>query len=208
MRAQAAPSTLAWTLLLGIAACDAEPPPADALALEDGDEPDADDGDEEPSEDDSTEEWASPLPLVSGEAWTAAGIEDDPLADERPATVDCPTATWGLEAGGLEIQTGACNYFFVTQPSLAAIAEGDAIDVVVFHQYLDAAEPAEGHVAILVGDAVVWEAFVAIPADANVLEARVVVERAWPAGTPVGIHLHNHGYNAWTVLDVSLVPRR
>ena len=128
-------------------------------------------------------------------------------ADERPAAVDCPTGAWGPEPSGLEIQTGVCNYFFATQPSRVAIEPGDAIDVVVFNQGLDAPEPAEGHVAILVGDAVVWEAYVEIPSDASVLEARIVAEQAWPAGTPVGVHLHNHGYNAWIVLDVTVAPQ-
>jgi hypothetical protein len=189
-------------VLAGVPACDAPLEP-EALAADDG-ESNEDDADADAAPEDA---WDDPLPLVSGQAWAPAGAHDDPLADERPATVDCPTAAWGLEAGGLEIQTGACNYFFVTQPSLAAIEAGDAVDIVVFHQYLDAPEPAEGHVAILVGHDVVWEAHVEIPAEADVLEARVVAERAWPVGTPVGVHLHNHGYNAWTVLDVSVAPR-
>lgn len=200
MRTERARRVPTWLVLVGLVACDAGETDDAADETEDADEADADEAEPEPEPETS-------LPLVSGEAWEAAGAEDDPLAAERPALVDCPTAAWGFEAGGLEIQTGACNYFFVTQPSLAAIEEGDAIDVVVFHQYLDAAEPAQGHVAILVGDTVVWEAYAKIPSDANVLEARVVAERAWPAGTPVSVHLHNHGYNAWTVLEVSLVPQ-
>jgi hypothetical protein len=48
---------------------------------------------------------------------------------------------------------------------------------------------------------------VEIPSEANVLEARVSAPRAWPAGATVGLHLHNHGYNAWTVLEVSVAPR-
>lgn len=200
MRRQRARSML--VLLLGVAAaCDAPIDPTDPLAAEDG-EPADDEGD-----DAEAPTWGDPLPLVTAEAWLPGRMEDDPLGHERPATVDCPAAAWGPEAGGLEVQTGACNYLFVAQPSLAAIEEGDAIDLVVFHQELDAAEPAEGHVAILLGDAVIWEAHVEIPAHANVLEARVVADRAWPAGAPVGVHLHNHGYNSWTVLEVSTAPR-
>lgn len=200
MRRQRARSML--VLLLGVAAaCDAPIDPTDPLAAEDG-EPADDEGD-----DAEAPTWGDPLPLVTAEAWLPGRMEDDPLGHERPATVDCPAAAWGPEAGGLEVQTGTCNYLFVAQPSLAAIEEGDAIDLVVFHQELDAAEPAEGHVAILLGDAVIWEAHVEIPAHANVLEARVVADRAWPAGAPVGVHLHNHGYNSWTVLEVSTAPR-
>lgn len=202
MRSQRSRPTWTWGVLAGLLACDGptEPAPLDAGAAEV-------DAPAEP-DDAAPEQWGDPLPLVSGQAWATADAADDPLADERPATVDCPAATWGLEPSGLEVQTGACNYFFATQPSLSAIEQGDAIDVVVFHQDLDAAEPAEGHVALLVGDVVVWEVVVAIPADAAVLEARVVAERAWPADTPVGLHLHNHGYNAWTLVDVALVPRQ
>ena len=182
---------MVWATLA--AACDASSDPAGATA---------DDGDDaEPAA------WGDPQPLVTAAAWAPAPAERDPFADERPATVECPVGAWGAEWGGLEVQTGACNYLFVDQPSRLAIAEGDALDLVVFHQDLDAPEPAEGHVAILVGDEVVWEAHVEIPADASVLEARVVAERAWPAGTPVGVHLHNHGYNSWTVLELSVAPR-
>ena len=199
MHALRALRTWAWVGLVGLPACDA---PLDPQALV-ADAGEADDADAAPED-----AWDDPLPLVSGQAWAPADAEHDPLADERPPAVDCPPAAWGLEAGGLEIQTGACNYFFVTQPSLAAIEAGDAIDIVVFHQYLDAPEPAEGHVAILVGDEIVWEAYVEIPSEADVLEARVVAGRDWSAGTPVGVHLHNHGYNAWTVLDVSTAPKQ
>jgi hypothetical protein len=202
---------LAWAIL-GVAACDAtiDPTdPADAIAVEG--EPADDEGDDADPEDEADEleppVWGEPLPLVTAEAWASGRMEDDPLAHERPATVECPAAAWGPEAGGLEVQTGTCNYLFVAQPSLAAIEADDAIDLVVFHQELDAAEPAEGHVAILLGDAVIWEAHVEIPTHANVLEARIVAERAWPVGTTVGVHLHNHGYNSWTVLDVSTAPR-
>lgn len=208
-RATRARSMAAWAMLLGVAACDASIDSEDALAVE-GDPADDEGADAEPGADEAELEppaWGDPLPLVTAEAWAPGSIHDDPLAHERPATVECPAAAWGPEAGGLEVQTGTCNYLFVSQPSLAAIEEGDAIDLVVFHQELDAAEPAEGHVAILLDDAVIWEAHVEIPAHANVLEARVVAERAWPAGTPVGVHLHNHGYNSWTVLDVSTAPR-
>lgn len=206
MRVARARDLRTWLTLLLVAACDVPATVDDADALADEDEGSADDATDDGSDDD-VPTWGEPVPLAVASAWALASAEDDPLASERPASVDCPVAAWGPEAAGLEIQTGACNYFFATQPSRAAIEPGDAIDVVTFHQGLDAPEPAEGHVAILVGDAVVWEAYVEIPADASVLEARVIAARAWPAGTPVGVHLHNHGYNAWTVLDVTVAPQ-
>ncbi len=147
-----------------------------------------------------------PLPLVTAADWRPASTELDPLRHERPLEVECPAAAWGPELGGLEIQTGSCTYFHATQPGLVAIEPGDAVEVLVFHDRLDAAEPAEGHVALLMGDQVVWEQRVDIPADAAVLQGGWVADRAWPAGAEVGLHLHNHGYNAWTLLEVMVVP--
>ncbi|MCH9684861.1 MAG: hypothetical protein K0V04_25725 [Deltaproteobacteria bacterium] len=147
-----------------------------------------------------------PLPLVATDDWRPGSAQDDPLRHERPATIDCPVAAWGPELGGLEVQTGSCGYFHVVQPSLVTIAPGDLIEVVVFHDRLDAAEASEGHVAVMLGDEVIWEQHVDIPSDAAVLEERWFADRAWPAGTRVGIHLHNHGYNAWTVLELTVLP--
>lgn len=152
--------------------------------------------------------WGEPIPLVEAEAWRPAAAADDALLHERPLTIDCPSAAWGPELGGLEIQTGVCNYFSAVQGSLAAIEPGDAIEIVVLHAELDASEPAEGHVAVALGDAVVWEQRVSIPARAEVIEATVIADRAWLAGTPVGLHLHNHGYNAWTVLSLDVAAAR
>jgi hypothetical protein len=202
---------LLWITTCAVAACDAPGTAAQIDVLATADDAATDDGttaDEDAVPPDAgVPAWGESSPLVQGEAWRMESAQADPLGHERPAQVECPSAAWGPELGGLEIQTGTCNYFFATQPGLVAIEQGDAIDVVVFHERLDAAEPAEGHVAILVDDELVWEAHVEIPSEANVLEARVIAPRAWPAGATVGLHLHNHGYNAWTVLEVSVAPR-
>lgn len=161
----------------------------------------------DPDHDPTPAEAADPLPLVEAEAWRPAGSGEDPLRAERPAEIDCPAAAWGPELGGLEVQTGTCNYFHATQTSLAAVEPGDMLEVVVFHDRLDAAEPAEGHVAIMFDDEVVWEDYAEIPSAAAVMEAEWVADRAWPAGTTVGLHLHNHGYNSWTMLSLSVTPR-
>lgn len=47
---------------------------------------------------------------------------------------------------------------------------------------------------------------VAIPAVADVIEVEVVVER--DAEDTVGLHLHNHDVNSWTLGVVHLLPRK
>ncbi len=112
-------------------------------------------------------------------------------------------STWAEEAGAIEVQTGACAYFTVSQPLPTSLRRGDTLTASVWHADLDAAEPAEGHVALWLGEEVLWEMVVQIPAMADVYEVSVQLTEAVPEGTPVGWHLHNHGYNSWKVAELT-----
>lgn len=141
-------------------------------------------------------EPAEPVPVAVPEAWTPGDPAGDPL-DGHPT--DCPASTWGTEDGRLEVQTGACAQAWLVQPLLEDLAPGDVLDVVSWHQGLDALEPGEGHLAVVVDGVRLWEVWAPIPSDPEVFEAQVRVEAAVPAGAEVGVHLHNHGYNSWSV---------
>lgn len=135
------------------------------------------------------------LAPVSG--WQEVDVAADPFADHRPSSVDCPEGAWGDEDGALEVQTGVCNYFAVVAPTLVDLEPGDMLQGTVWYQDLDAPEPAEAHVAVWIGTDVQWEAWVPIPDLAAVHSVEVPIAESWPAGTPIGLHLHNHGFNSW-----------
>lgn len=141
-------------------------------------------------------EASLPVTIAVPEAWAPGDPAGDPL-DGRPA--DCPPSTWGAEDGRLEVQTGACAQAWLTQPLLEDLAPGDVITVASWHQGLDAAEPGEGHLAVVVDGVRWWEVWAPIPSEPEVFEAELRVEVAVPAGAEVGVHLHNHGYNSWSV---------
>jgi len=128
-----------------------------------------------------------------------APYEPEALAAHRPDEVDCPVATWGLEAGGLEVQTGACTYLALGQP--VRLSGGDLLDVVLWHDALDAAEPGEGHAALWLDDQILWEVTVPIPSPAGFHDAAVAVPHG---GGMLGWHLHNHGYNSWTLAELTI----
>ncbi|MEM1414711.1 MAG: hypothetical protein AAGH15_07415 [Myxococcota bacterium] len=88
-----------------------------------------------------------------------------------------------------------------------ALVAGDALSISVWHDFLDAPEPGVGHVAVWIGDEVVWEEEVAIPAPSNVLEAVVVLERTPPPDARLGLHIHNHGFNSWKLVAVDALLR-
>jgi hypothetical protein len=135
-------------------------------------------------------------------AWTVLDASADPLADHRPALVDCPVGAWATEFGQLEVQTGVCNYLALASPTLLALAPGDRVIVDLWHDTLDAPTPATGHVAVLLGDARIGEAEVAIPSAAAVFRFELEIDEPVPAGTLLVLHLHNHGFNAWTFVNV------
>ena len=141
----------------------------------------------------------SMVPLVSPMLWQPVPAPDDPLATHRPAEVVCPLGGWLYEAQGLEVNTSQCNYGMFSQPSQVAIVPGARFTASLYHFDLLAEAPASAHVALLVGDALVWEQDIAIPGKANAYTIDLTLDFTAPAGTPVYFHLHNHGQNTWTL---------
>ena len=161
--------------------------------------------DGEPSATEGTDGEAIEEALVvlgGRDAWRSVEADGDPLAEHRPDVIDCPLASWRPEDGGLEVQTGVCDYLALMQPSSVALDEGDRVIVDLWHDALDAAAPATGHVAVLIGDVLIGEATAVIPTQAEALRFEWTVDRPLPAGSEVHLHLHNHGYNSWTFVDI------
>jgi hypothetical protein len=142
--------------------------------------------------------------LVDVDAWTPQDPARDSLAEHRPAQLQCPANSWYNEDGALEVETGYCNYLSLTQPSLAEVRPGDTLHLVLWHADLAFEQPASAHVAVTVAGELIWEAEVAIPADADIYDVRIPASFDAPRGSPVEFHLHNHGYNSWTVLELEV----
>ncbi len=142
--------------------------------------------------------------LIDVNSWQYQSAADDSLAAHRPGTVECPDNSWYNEDGALEVETGFCNYLSVAQPSLAPISAGDTLHLVLWHGNLAFNRPASAHAAITVDGNVVWQANVDIPSDAEIFDLRIPVDFDAPAGSVVEYHLHNHGYNTWTLLKLDV----
>lgn len=137
--------------------------------------------------------------LVDPMAWAQVPEPLDPLAAHRPAEVQCSIGGWLFEPQGFEVNTLQCNYAMFSAPSQAAVLAGSRVVATLYHFDLVAAEPATAHVALLLGETLLWETEVEIPGKANAFNIDVVVDTTIPAGTPVYFHLHNHGQNTWTL---------
>ena len=139
--------------------------------------------------------------LIDNALWQQLSPEEAPLAEHRPEPVTCPSNSWGIEDGSLEIDTGLCNFLSLSQPSLVDVGTGDSISLVTWHAQLWNAEAAEGHLAVLFAGVTVWETTVAIPSDPGVFDLDFESPTSLAEGAPIQLHLHNHGSNTWNFLE-------
>jgi len=126
---------------------------------------------------------------------------DVPTSDAAPCT-----RGFTLASTSIDVETGICPYALLEASLPTDLPAGTRLSTQVFHDYLNAPEPAEGHVVVAVGDVVVADLHVAIPSTPNLHLVDVTLPHAVDAGAPVLVHVHNHGSNSWRILSVEAVP--
>lgn len=145
------------------------------------------------------------FPLIDHQGWTQVTAVGDPFSD-REGTVDCGPGGVTLEASSVEIDTRVCNYFTGSHPTLDDVEEGDVIQTVVWHLVLTSSIAAQAHIAVMLDDAVVLERRIDVPTPEDVYETAWPAPRRFPAGTPVYLHVHNHGFNTYNLGRVMVIP--
>jgi hypothetical protein len=153
--------------------------------------------------------------LVDHDEWQIVPDADDPYLDERPETVTCDADNgYGAEAfqpgdppdSSLFVSTVYCDYLTVEQPTLVPIVAGDTVVLRLWQSALLIPQGATVHIAVRVGDEIAWEDTVPIPIDSAMLKEEWQVVTDVPTGTPVQFHLHNHGSNEYSLLELSVGP--
>ncbi len=141
-------------------------------------------------------------PLIAADSWRQVGADEDPFANVRAEDASCERGALTQELGGIEVDTGVCDHFSAVQPLLTDVDVGDTLTIVAWHSVLffPGAEPATGHIALAIGDEVVWEQTSPIPGPANAWNESIDSPIKAPAGTPVTFHVRNHGNNTWNLL--------
>lgn len=146
-------------------------------------------------------------PLVDFARFTVAAPEDDPWAAYRPADVTCPTSARGPEVFGelptYTIDTTACPYTTVVQPTLEDSCRGDSLFIWIWRFALTGPEGATSHLGVQIGDEPIWEIAVPIPADSDLVVENIPLTRDHPVGTPIYLHVRNHGSNSYQLLGLA-----
>jgi len=145
------------------------------------------------------------LALPAG--WEILEAAQDPWPEHREASGRSCDDGFLLEDELLEIETNDCGYVSAQQGSLAALEPGDAVDLLTWHSALASAEQdVSAHYAFTLDGEILWEIDVPIPAASTVYEEQLIVDRALPEGTPIVLHLHNHGANSWRLGHLRATP--
>ncbi len=148
----------------------------------------------ETSHQDTTLVWQ---PLIAPDSWVSSEATSDPLIEHRPESVVCIVRPWQQEGNGIELDTTECNYISITQPLLHSVDKGASLYITLWWNFLINIEPAEGHIALLVRDEIVWEERVDIPNPPDLREVLLTAPFDMQKNDNVTLHLHNHGSNTW-----------
>jgi hypothetical protein len=151
-----------------------------------------------------------PIALVNHEAWTVVVGRADPFfAAELPEQYSCDASFYGPELLGVEevfsINTDVmCNYLTVEQATLADVKIGEPLHARVWRFVQTAPDgAAEAHVAIAFDGRTVWEERIPLPASSGLSAPYWTADADFPAGTKVQLHIHNHGANSWSLIELS-----
>jgi hypothetical protein len=147
--------------------------------------------------------------LVDSSAWQVMSAADDPFAD-RPEDAACPDGAYMPEYLSEEpvfsVDTGGCTYLTARQRSLRHVVAGEKLVLRVWHFALHAGESATAHVAVRIDERTLLDTTVPIPAAGGLLNVEEVAPESITEGAAVYFHLHNHGDNSWSFVELSTGP--
>lgn len=141
--------------------------------------------------------------LATSDGWEIVSAADDPF-DDRPVDAMCIPQAVSVEGPALEIDTGGCPYVTLRQVTRTEATSCDVIRATLVHSSLIADDPGEAHAVFRVGGTTLFDERIPIPAPTAIHELVHEVDTTIPAGTPILVHVHNHGANDWFVTDVRL----
>ncbi len=140
-----------------------------------------------------------PISIIEIDSWRLGSEIGDPYPDHRPEEIICPPSAIRLELEQLEVQLGICNYAHIIFDVNQDLKAGTAVELLILHTGLWAAEAGRGHAAWSIGSDILWEEEPAIPAQAEFFFSEHTLSRDVSIGEQIHFHLHNHGANDWKV---------
>jgi hypothetical protein len=147
-------------------------------------------------------------PLVDHEKWVVLQGSDDPFVSERPENPTCDAAYAKYEMFSNEpsfgVDTQNCDYISVGQPSLLPVVAGDKLQLRIWHFQLTAPEAAEAHIAVTLAGTSLLDKRYPIPSGSFLDRPEVQAAADADQGSPIVFHVHNHGDNSFSFIEMSI----
>lgn len=146
--------------------------------------------------------------LTGLEQWRVLDADEDPWAQWRPEVLECTESQARplIEEGLIEFDLKRCPWFSVEHPLLQDVREGETLRILASHAVLQALEPSTGHMEIRVDGETIFTYEVPIPHPSAILHELPPAARDYAAGTPVQVHVRNHGPNSWRLHLFEVIP--
>lgn len=145
--------------------------------------------------------------VVDHDQWRLAEANEDPWAEFRPVDITCdPTGRQAEDFAGtysFGIDTALCSYTTLVQETATDVCPGDGIFVWLWRFALTGPEGANAHISARIGDELVFEEVVPIPATSGLKAETFTARQFHPAGTPITFHIRNHGNNSYQLLEIA-----
>ena len=146
-----------------------------------------------------------PLSLVQGDLWSIADPTIDPFIHHLLAErIACGRSAYGEEYSAVEVNTGKCDYITLTQHLPHQIKSGDRLHVIAWHNPLYIPQISEAHIALSLGSDMLWQKDIVLPSGAQHWDEVITSPIYADIGTPIFVHIRNHGNNTWTFYDLQL----
>jgi hypothetical protein len=144
--------------------------------------------------------------LVDHGAWKLAGEDADPYSGFRAGGKVCGEDDFSREEisgfDSVQIVTRRCNYMTLTQTAAADVLNGEQIHIRLWQYQLEATT-ATAELAIRIGNVFEWTESIPLPSDSKLFNEKVTVDKDIPAGTPIFLHVRNHGRNSYHLIMLS-----
>ena len=127
------------------------------------------------------------------------------LSHDRWQTDGCSTQAVSIEADTLELDTNACSPARASQALVEPVRAGDTLELVWWHDFLYAEEPADGYFRLFLDDSLIYEVRHTIPGPP---QATTEAFESSAAGTWLTVEIDNHGSNTWELLRLTRLGDR
>ena len=159
----------------------------------------------------STSDPREQASLIDQDLWTPVESELTHLFPPKTEDHSCEEEGYKSEfLGGsyvFSVLTTFCDYIIVRQETLVDIQEGDTVKIRFWHSQLTAPFDYVAVANIVIDEEEIWREEFPIPLlESGISKSEWIATSDIPSGTPIYLHVNNHGNNEYSLVEIMLLP--